>query len=292
MRQKRKSSAALKLRRKRSKIMQRNNLTPLKPEEIYHRVLGTATDKTPIVFLHGLMGFAANWGKIWPHFERERNILVLDQRGHGKSAKPLTGYSPYHYAADLKNLLEQIGWKRAHIVGHSMGGRVALIFAKEYLHHTASLTMEDSGAEANPSRIQWIKNLLGNIPTPFSDRAEAKKFFSTHFSYDPMTGGFLFANLETKNNGTLDWRFHAPGMIETVETGRAVDSMEILRSLETPILLVRGSRSIEFPADEAGRMAQSNKNATLVSIEGAGHYVHAEKPIEFSSALRTFFAQA
>ncbi len=237
------------------------------------------------------MGFAANWGKVWPHFETDRNVLVIDQRGHGRSAKPQNSYSPRHYAGDLKNLLDHLGWKKTHIVGHSMGGRVALTFVKEYPLLSASLTMEDSGAEANPSRIQWIKNLLGSIPTPFADREKAKTFFTENFVSDPMTGSFLHANLEAKENGTLDWRFFAPGMIETVEAGRAVDGMEIFRALELPILLFRGSKSVEFPAEEASRMAGTNPRAKLITIEGAGHYVHAEKPVEFSTALQTFFAQ-
>lgn len=261
------------------------------PESLYHRVQGpesAAPGKIPIVFLHGLMGFSANWGKIVPHFRAERAVLVLDQRGHGRSAKPNSGYSPSDYAGDLKGLLDRLGWGKCHIVGHSMGGRVALRFAYSYPEHTQSLTMEDSGAESNPDRVEWIRGLLGNIPTPFASREAAKKFFEENFRDDPLTGSFLHANLEMGDDGKMNWRFHAPGMIETVETGRKTDAMTELKTLTAPTLLIRGARSREFPADEAERMAKVRPNVELVTIPNAGHYVHAEQPAAFTEALDRF----
>lgn len=258
------------------------------PQSLNYRIHGQDSPGRPVVLIHGLMGFAANWGKIWPKLEDARPVLVFDQRGHGRSAKPLTGYSPAEYADDLKRLLDHIGWGKVHVVGHSMGGRVALRFCSLFPDRATTLTMEDSGAEARPDRLRWITDLLGSIPTPFISREAAKSFFETNFSHDPMTGSFLHANLETKPDGTLDWRFHAPGMIETVDTGRKIDALEEFRGLTLPTLLIRGSRSEEFRADEADRMRNSRPGVELRTIEGAGHYVHAEKPTEFSSALNEF----
>jgi esterase len=261
------------------------------PPLLYHRIHGpdlAPPGVIPVVLLHGLMGFAANWGKVWPELYTARLVLVLDQRGHGRSPKPRTGYSPSDYARDLLALLDQLGWKKVHVVGHSMGGRVALRFASLHPGRTASLTMEDSGADARPERVRWIQDLLASVPTPFRSRENAKSFFAETFRDDPMTGGFLHANLEQAADGTLDWRFHAPGMIETVETGRATDAMREFTELKAPTLLVRGSRSKEFPAGEAKVMAAARANVELVTIEGAGHYVHAEKPAEFNRALAQF----
>lgn len=264
------------------------------PESLYFRVQGpesAANTLPPLVFLHGLMGFAANWGKITPHFREQRQVLVLDQRGHGRSAKPQAGYSPSDYANDLKSLLDHLGWGSCHIVGHSMGGRVALRFAALFPENCRSLTMEDSGAEDNATRLQWIEKLLGGIPTPFHSREAAKQFFTENFRDDPLTGTFLHANLEAAADGTMDWRFFAPGMIETVRTGRVENAMDEFASLKLPTLLIRGERSHEFPADEAQRMKAARKEVTLVTIPDAGHYVHAEQPERFSAALEKFLAE-
>lgn len=265
------------------------------PEKsLYFRIHGAENNASlgaPIVLLHGLMGFAANWGKIWPKLEN-RKVLVLDQRGHGRSFKAPSGeYAPEYYAEDLKNLLEELQWKNAHIVGHSMGGRVALRFASLFPEKTISLTLEDSGMESNPDRVSWIKKLLHEIPTPFSDREQAKRFFESHFSSDPMTGSFLHANLETKTDGKLDWRFFPAGMIETVLAGRATDAMEELKNISAPTLIIRGERSKEFPAEEAARMQLLRENIQLKTVPGAGHFVHAEKPEEFARFLNEFLQE-
>ncbi len=265
------------------------------PQQLNYRVLGPENSHSvprPVVFLHGLMGFSANWGKIWPYFQEKRPVLVMDQRGHGRSAKPETGYSPSDYANDLAALLQHLQWQSCHIVGHSMGGRVALWFCKLFPHYAASLTLEDSGMEANPSRVGWIKNLLASVPTPFQEKETAKKFFEENFRNDPMTGSFLHANLEAKENGLLDWRFHAPGMVETIEKGRAQDAMEIFSSLTLPTLVIRGERSVEFPREEAERMAASRPAIELAEIPGAGHFVHAEKPGKFCQILDDFLAKS
>lgn len=262
--------------------------------ELYHRIHGpdiTPRGTLPVVLLHGLMGFAANWGKIWPDLHTQRPVLVFDQRGHGRSPKPESGYSPTDYARDLAGLLGSLGWERCHVVGHSMGGRVAMRFASLYPERAASLVMEDSGSHSRPERVNWICDLLASVPTPFKDRESAKTFFAENFRDDPMTGSFLHANLEQKPDGLMDWRFHAPGMIETVETGRATDADREFASLTLPTLLVRGGRSKEFPAAEAAQMAKARPDVSLVTIEGAGHFVHAEKPQEFTRALALFLDQ-
>jgi esterase len=262
------------------------------PESLYYRLQGPdlPNEKPPLVLLHGLMGFAANWGKISPYFREQRQVLVLDQRGHGRSAKPKIGYSPTDYAQDLKNLIDYLGIGQCHIVGHSMGGRVALRFASLYPENCRTLTMEDSGAEAKPDRKLWIEGLLGKIPVPFATREAAKSYFDENFKNDPLTGTFLHANLETKENGSLNWRFHAPGMIETVISGRVTDAMPEFSALKIPTLLFRGERSVEFPADEAERMQKSRANVELIIIPGAGHYVHAEQSALFTAALDKFLS--
>lgn len=259
-------------------------------ESLFHRIHPAQEPipgARPAVLLHGLMGFAANWGKVWPALEKKRPVLVLDQRGHGRSEKPLTGYDPTDYAKDLNQLLKFLGWKQAHIIGHSMGGRVALRFASLFPEQTASLVMEDSGVEARPDRIQWIQKLLSSVPTPFPNREAAKKFFQSHFLDDPLTGSFLHANLSTNEHGEMDWRFYLPGMIETIERGRATDARAEFTSIKVPTLLIRGEKSKEFPQEEADSMAKQG-NVSLFVIGGAGHYVHAEKPNEFNEALCTF----
>lgn len=237
------------------------------------------------------MGYASNWGKIWPQFATDREVLVLDQRGHGRSEKPATGYAPEDYARDVLGLLDKLHWEKAHLLGHSMGGRVAMQFAHDHPERTATLLLEDSGAEARPDRLQWVRGLLARVPTPFADREDARRFFAEEFARDPLLGGFLHANIEKREDGAFDWRFLPAAMIETIAEGRAKDALPMFRAIRAPTLIVRGERSEEFPRAEAERMRDSRPGVELVEIAGAGHFVHPTHPEEFASAVRDFLSR-
>ena len=86
-----------------------------------------------------------NWRRITPHFEQEYQILIFDQRGHGQSFHPPSGYFPKHYAQDLEDILKELGWNHIYLVGHSLGGRNALAFASKFTHRVGKLVVEDIG---------------------------------------------------------------------------------------------------------------------------------------------------
>jgi esterase len=244
----------------------------------------------PLVLLHGLMGYASNWGKIWPLLSKHRDVLVLDQRGHGKSDKPTAGYAPGDYAGDLCRLIDLLGWDKIDLLGHSMGGRVAICFASLYPDRIRKLVLEDSGAEARSDRIEWIENLLKEIPTPFHDRESAKVFFQNHFTDDPLLGGFLHSNLQAQPDGSFNWRFHPKTMIETIAKGRAKSASEMFSQLKQPTLIIRGGVSAEFPQAEAERMFSARDGVQLEVIAGAGHFVHASHPSEFCRIVESFLS--
>lgn len=261
------------------------------PIELYYRVYPSRSSvaaATPVVLLHGLMGYASNWGKIWPSLSEKRSVLVVDQRGHGKSPKPATGYEPSDYAADIAALLEKLNWHRAHIVGHSMGGRNALFFAHDFPKLCHSLVLEDSGMEARPDRLEWVKSLLASIPAPFPSRESAQKFFSENFANDPLLGSFLHTNIAESASGTWTWRFNPQSMIDTIASGRAVDATAIFQRITAPVLAIRGELSTEFSEAEAERMLRLRPATQLVTIAGAGHFVHPTHPEAFLAALLRF----
>lgn len=260
---------------------------------LYHRLYGPSTpspNRAPVVLLHGLMGYASNWGKVYPELAKDRAVLVYDQRGHGRSEKPPKGYSPDDYAGDLIELLDSVGWTSpVHVVGHSMGGRVAMYFAAKFPERTRSLTLEDSGAESRPDRMAWLRSIYERAPTPFPDKAAAQEYFARDYAKDPLTGSFLLSNMEDLPGGGFGWRFDTLAMEESIRLGRAaVDASALYQSINKPILLIRGGLSQEFPQDEAERMAAIGGHVRLAVVPGSGHYVHSTHSQEFLSILRTF----
>ncbi len=262
-------------------------------ENINYRIEGNL-EGPKWVFVHGLMGFLSNWKKITSSLEPTSQCLVYDQRGHGRSFKPDSGYSPEDYAKDLFELTEALGWQKFILVGHSMGGRNALVFADLFPGKVEKLIIEDIGPEANPQASPYYENLLGIIPTPFSTREQARDFFYNEFVQKAVTkepasvlGAFFYANL-VEAQGKWDWRFSKKGILESVHAGRLKDRWQEVKNLKVPTLWIRGENSKELSSENFHKILQHNKLIQGVEIPGAGHWIHSEKPQEFTNALRNF----
>lgn len=247
------------------------------------------------VFVHGLMGYGANWRKIISGLESTERVLAYDQRGHGRSQKPVTGYTPEDYADDILKITEELGWDKFILVGHSMGGRNVLNFASRYPEKLIKLVVEDIGPEADPTAVGYYEKLLGMVPTPFANREAARDFFQGEFLEKAKTrdkpqvlAQFLYANIEDKADGSSDWRFSKQGILSTVVDGRAQERWHEVESLKVPTLWVRGAQSRELTRESYERILSASPMITGVEIPNAGHWVHSEQPALFLQALKDF----
>ncbi len=246
------------------------------------------------VFLHGLMGYGSNWRKITSQLASER-ILTFDQRGHGRSWKPVTGYASEDYADDLFLIAQELGWDKFILVGHSMGGRNALSFAHKYPEKVTKLVIEDIGPDPSMGAVAYYENLLGAVPTPFPTKLAAKEFFMNEWSKlgvvheNVLTlGQYLYSNMEDKPDGSVDWRFSKEAILSSVKQGRANDVWDELHRLTMPTLVIRGENSKELSRDVFQRMVASNPAVSGVEIPNAGHWVHADQFQAFASAILDF----
>src|SRR5437868_8404963 len=235
------------------------------------------------VFVHGLMGYGANWRKIVSGLEATERVLVFDQRGHGRSQKPADGYTPEDYSGDILKISTELGWDKFILVGHSMGGRNVLNFAYQHPEKIIKLVVEDIGPEAAPDAVDYYEKLLGLVPTPFPNREAAREFFHTEFLEKAKTrdkpqvlAQFLYANIEEKPDGSSDWRFSKQGILKSVIDGSAKDRWQEVESLKVPTLWIRGAQSRELSSESFERVLRSNKLITGVEIPNAGHWVHSE----------------
>lgn len=250
--------------------------------------------------MHGLMAFAANWRKIASRLENDYQCLIYDQRGHGRSFKPESGYSPEIFADDLDKITTELGWDYFHLVGHSMGGRNVMVFANKYPHKVRTLTIEDMGPDKDEKAVLYYKEMLDQIPTPFHSKDEIRKYFSENFeknfkSKEPIhiLSTFLQANIEEKkgNDGSFlyDWRFSKNAVYEIVHEGHQKDRWLEVASFKMPVLLVRGQTSHVFKAETFDKMLAVNSNIKGVEVQNTGHWIHFEKFEEFVQLLRDFF---
>jgi esterase len=253
------------------------------------------------IFLHGLMGYGANWRKITSGLEETERILIYDQRGHGRSIKPITGYAPEDFADDLHLITEEIGWDDFILVGHSMGGRNAMNFASRFPFKLKKLIIEDIGPDGDQAALARYQSLLDLVPVPFSDKKSAKDFFYNTFpalaqkqgrTQTHMLGQYLYSNLIEDNQGAVNWRFSRDAIMLAVKEGRLKSRWDEWSSLQVPTLIVRGVLSNELSHQTYLEMLKANSIARGVEIQDAGHWVHSDKPTEFLAALKGFVDSA
>jgi esterase len=263
-------------------------------DRFFYQVKGQP-DGREWVFLHGLMGFSANWMKIVSELQGSESCLVFDQRGHGRSFHPDSGYAAKDYAMDLHEITEALSWKYFVLVGHSLGARNALAFSELFPEKVEKLILEDPAVDFSAKSSDYYENLLAAIPSPFSNRDQARAFFQVDFAQKVKTreGGqmmaqFFYANMKEQPDGTVDWRFSKKGIIESVRNGANQDSWTQIQNLTRPTLVVRGERSQELSRESLQRILSLNPMIQGIEVRDAGHWVHADQPQVFTDVLKDF----
>lgn len=263
-------------------------------DNFYHQFYGPEEGRK-WVFVHGLMGYGQNWRRIVTALEGTERCLVFDQRGHGRSFKPESGYAPEDYASDLAQILNELGWEKIVLVGHSMGGRNVLNFASRFPEKLSQLVIVDIGPEANPRAHEYYEYLLNLVPVPFASREAAKAYFFEDFVKNAKTrenvqvmANYFYSNMEEKPNGTVDWRFLKTAILDSVRLGRNGDRWAEVKGLKVPTLLIRGENSKELSRENYEKMLALNPMMKGVEIPAAGHWVHSDQPQAFIEALKMF----
>ena len=237
-----------------------------------------------LVFLHGLMGSAANWRRIVPAFDDEYQVLTYDQK------EPKSGYSPVDYAEDLFTLLGELKIPKINLVGHSQGGRIAVAFSLAYPHLIEKLVIEDIGPDEGGKRGKALALLLKSIPAPFPSKKEAKEFLLNELG-DPKLGNFLYTKIGVLPNGTASWTLDLNAILLTIEEGAKFLTVEKLQQIKCPTLIMRGQNSREWTHSDFSKIINANSLFKGVEIPGAGHWVHFDEPNLFIRAVKTFLEE-
>ena len=262
--------------------------------QFHHQISGNPSGRK-LVFLHGLMGSLSNWRRIAQAFQADYEILVFDQRGHGRSFQPETGYAPADFAADLKGILDQLEWRKINLVGHSMGGRNALEFASQHPERLEKLVIEDIGPDQGHEGLEIIQRMIELVPTPFASRSEAREFFEKKFEslisfhdQPSVIRQFFYTNLEEKADGTTNWRFSKKGILEALQIGHTGSRWNLVESLKCPTLWVRGDRSKDLSRAMFEEILRRNPVIEGKEIANSGHWVHFDQPDAFITVVKDF----
>ena len=238
----------------------------------------------PLVILHGLFGTSDNWQTHAKKLGEYYRVILVDQRNHGHS--PWSEDFTYeHLADDLERLIIHLGIDQFTLIGHSMGGKTAMYYSQKYPTRLEKMVIVDIGIKQYPMHhneiIKGIKSL--DLATISSRSAAEQAMIPFVDSYGVRQ--FLLKNLYWVEKGKLAWRMNVDVLEREMEEILApIPNIEVW----TPTLFLRGAMSNYILDEDWDAIEEIFPDATLETIENAGHWVHSEQPDEFIEKVLGF----
>lgn len=259
------------------------------------------TKAPPIIILDGLFGSKDNWKDLSERIANStgRNVYAVDVRNHGDS--PHTRDMDYSLmVADLEQFLRERELDRVALVGHSMGGRTAMLLALRRPSLVERIVVIDVGPSTIPAAVgnylvpQQLDAMDAVLPrlTPnmsFQEaRREADRILGTRVT-TPSIRALLLANLQERV-GLYEWRVNVKSIRENLSKLVRAESLRG-RSSDVEALFICGGQSPYISNEERGAIRRTFPKARIVSAEGAGHWVHNDKPDVFVEMVRGFMVK-
>ncbi|MBA3899918.1 MAG: alpha/beta fold hydrolase [Bacteroidetes bacterium] len=242
----------------------------------------------PLIILHGLFGSLDNWQTMAKTFSAHFTTYIVDLRNHGQSPRSKE-WSYQAMADDLLELIESENLENLIVLGHSMGGKTAMLFAVQHPDKLSKLIVADIAPRKYVPHHQTILEALHTVDVEnISSRKEAEERLSEHIN-DISTKQFLLKNLYWKDIDAkkLDWRFNLDAISENIEKiGIAIPDDSPVKDL--PTLFIKGEKSEYITISDNNLIQKIFPKAEIETIKGAGHWLHAEKPEEFFDLVMEF----
>jgi len=243
---------------------------------------------TPILFVHGLSYFSWDWLEAAAALQGD--CVCLDMRGFGDSAWA-KDYSVPAMAGDLGAVMDHLGWEKAAVVGHSMGGRNSAYFAAKNPQRVSGLVLVDYSPENALAGSRRVATSVAGVPDVFATVDEAMAYFKAgpekRARYEaylkPVPGGYAIK----RDTHFRDQFRKALATGERAKPG--VDMWQVLGELRVPTLVLRGTRSDIFAPETEAKVKAANPRIQLAQVEG-GHNLAVDNLPGFLGAVRPFIA--
>jgi esterase len=241
----------------------------------------------PLVILHGLFGSSDNWFTLAKTFSLQYQVFLVDQRNHGQS--PHSDEFNYKLLAeDLEEFLLQHSIIKSIIIGHSMGGKTAMNLAVKRPDLIDKLIVVDIVPKSYPVHHDHILEGLDSIDlSKLTSRVEADQILSK-FIEEPDVRQFLLKNLTRKTDGGFEWKINLKAIDDHIE--EIGEGMQYKGKFENPTLFVKGAKSNYYAAGDE-ELVKSIFPKTAFSTLDTGHWVQAEKPVEFANTVMEFLSK-
>lgn len=249
--------------------------------KLHYREMG---EGKPLMILHGLFGYSDNWQSHGKKLAEYYRVILVDLRNHGHSGWS-DDFSYEVMAEDVYELCQDLQLEEVILMGHSMGGKVAMYFAHKYESMLNKLVVVDMGIKSYPMHHDHIlEGIHAVTPTAISSRGEAEEQMSRFIDSEAIRQ-FLLKNLYWKEKGQLAWRMNIEVIEKKMKNILApVPKGEVM----IPTLFLRGEFSNYVLDEDLPEIEAMFIDLEVVTIPRSGHWLHAEEPTSFLEALLSF----
>lgn len=249
--------------------------------KLHYRKMG---EGAPLFILHGLFGSSDNWQTLGKRFAEHYTVYFVDQRNHGHSPHS-DEFSYALMAADLLELVNDLNLEKINVIGHSMGGKTVIEFAKNHPERIRKMVVADISHKQYPLHHETILEGLNALNLDaLKSRGAADKALKAYIS-EWGVRQFLLKNLYWVEKGQLGWRINLPVLTRSI--GDIVTEIEF-DQIACDTLFMRGGKSNYILPSDFDLIQRKFPNSKIHSIESSGHWIHAEAPDEFFETVMTF----
>lgn len=242
-----------------------------------------------VLFLHGLSGVSEVWGPTVANLPTDMRYVALDQRGHGQSpSSPELKYTPGSFVSDTVQAINALGGP-VHLVGHSMGARIAMLVAARRPELTRSVAIVDIGPEASKSNIEATTRGIRSRPDHFISKAAALAFAFRSRQPTPDDEAIFLARLRQEKDGKLTWLSPVETLVACVSSQRNQSYWRDWKAISGPGLYVHGGTSNEVTVFIADKMRAMNPRLGFIRLDGVGHNIPLIAPALLAAELTTLW---
>jgi len=249
----------------------------------------------PMVMLHPSSGY----GRIWDHtaclLHPDFRIIAPDQRGHGDTVKPECGYSGEDFTADLRGLVQALGLGKIIIVGHSLGGRVAMIYGGLYPDEVSHIVLVGGPhyislfEVAGERERRAAPTVQVGTPTKFASADEAQAYLrrARPTWTDEAVRHAVIHNMNHHPDGSVEFKYDPEKV--ALGLGHIPDNLtKYVRCITCPVIFARGPNSPQLPLERAREAASLFANCRIVDVEGSEYWIECENPAALARVIQEF----
>ncbi|MEA3452723.1 MAG: alpha/beta fold hydrolase [Bacteroidota bacterium] len=258
--------------------------------KLYYKKIG---EGFPIVIVHGLYGSSDNWMVIAKELSEDFEVYVLDLRNHGKSPHS-DDFSIGFMVDDLLQFFEETKIQKAFLLGHSLGGKIAMEFTYKYPKFIEKLVVVDIAPRnyldtefVERSNHQTIINFLKNVDlSKYKNRGEALEALGK-IDETGRLKLFMMKNIKREKNRKLVWKINLKAIADNLS--KLLNEFDVnIAEILVATMFVKGENSNYITEKDISDILQKKSDTKFVEIKGASHWLHAEKPEEFLNYVKSF----